>query len=364
MIAGARILKTGLAVTLSMLICEFFNIQPAIFAGTATILGMQPSVAQSIFNAREQVLAHFTSIGLAILLGLTFGTHPLSMGISTILIILIFNRFKWRSTISGGIIASIFILSSPSTEFLNHALVRSLAIFIGAGVALVVNVTIAPPRYRQPLIQKLLEHNILIYTAFIGAVQSYLTLKLPSGEDLKKQTTDIEGGFSAVSNLFDRYRLDLEASPGKEEESIRESIFLRDCISYNKGLWQRTRDILFLAQERKQRRLEAGDLPISQEFQEILEFLGHALNIYEESSSELQKKLQGEKSHPLEEPHIWSKLDQILNHWHDRFPSGSYYLHALIEVSLITYKIRWAAKESSRLASLNTVENPVAITTE
>ncbi|MHB8158833.1 MAG: hypothetical protein ACYDEQ_15840, partial [Desulfocucumaceae bacterium] len=80
-----------------------------------------------------------------------------------------------------------------------------------------------------------------------------------------------------------------------------------------------------------------------------LELLTEALELFSSYNTELSAKLESKNSNHLSEPHIWSKLDKILNNWHNQFPSGSYYLHALIEVSLITYKIRWAAKEAAQL---------------
>lgn len=350
MIIGARVLKTGLAVALSMFICNMLNIQPAIFAGAATVVNLQPSVGQSLLNAWEQVFVHFTSIGVAILVGLIIGPNPLSMGVATILVILVCNRFKWRSAISTGVVAAIFILGSPKTEFLDHALIRSLAIFIGLGVAMFINATIAPPRYRDPLIQKLLELNGQTSDSFIQAVNGYLNLAIRTPEEWEILQAKTEVLFQQAQNLLNLYRNNLGLEGGKlSPEKEKEASFFSEYIAYNKGLWQRTRDIHFLAQERKERRKEAGDLPVSPEFQEILELLRHVLELFILYNKELRKKLQGEKVPPVEEPRIWSKLDLILNRWHDRFPSGSYYLHALIEVALITYKLRWAAKESVRL---------------
>ncbi|MCR4440754.1 MAG: aromatic acid exporter family protein [Peptococcaceae bacterium] len=195
MFAGARIIKTGLAVALSLFICDYFNIQPSLFAGAATVLNMQPSVELSLYNAKEQLLVHSLSVCVAILLGLTIGTNPLSMGIATIIIIQLCQVFKWRGGVSAGVMAAIFVLASPHAEFLNHALVRSLAIFVGVSVALVVNLTIAPPRYRQPLQKKLVELNIHVSRLFYEAVQAFLRLSLPTPEEKEAMTKKTEDLF-------------------------------------------------------------------------------------------------------------------------------------------------------------------------
>lgn len=352
MLAGARILKTGLAVTISMLICTLLNVQPALFAGAATVLNMQPSVTKSFLNAREQIYVHFLSISIAVMVGLVLSPNPLSMGLATILVIYSCNKLKWRNAISGGVMAAIFILGAPEAEFLGHALTRSIAIFIGVGTALVVNLTIAPPRYRQPVIEKLLELNNIISQAYVLAIENYLELHTMEKEQVVVLNTEVDCKFREVTKLFDRYLTEgIPFSPGRAQED--DTRFFNDYLAYNKGLWQRTKDIIFLGGERVERRKQAGDLPISSEFQEILDLLHEALALFSAHNNSLQATLQGTAVELPEEPHIWRKLDNILNHWHNQFPSGGYYIHALVEVSLITYKIRWAAKEAVRLIGEN-----------
>ena len=350
MIGGARVFKTGIAVTISMYICVFFDIQPAVFAGAAAVLNLQPSLGKSLYNALEQILTQFIAIGMAIILGLTIGGNPLVMGLSTILVLLICNHFKWRSSISGGIMATIFVLGSPPDQFLNHALIRSLAIFIGVGAALLVNITIARPHYEAPLRSKLMELNKFIMDNFSQVVQNYLQLTPPNPDTLKGLDKQAGKFFNAVHDYYDLYKHDLGLLKDEEKDAqkIKTKLY-RDYLTYNKGLWQRTKDIFFLAQERSKRREEAGNLPISEDFQQILRLINNTLELLSQQNQELQKKITGETTTIAKEPHIWSKLDEIINQWHGHCCEGSYYLHALIEVSLITYKIRWAAKESACL---------------
>lgn len=354
MLKGARILKTGIAVAISMFICNYFQIEPAIFAAASAVLAMQPSVGLSLVNAREQMTIHFISIGIAVILGLTLGSHPLIMGLSTIIVLRICHHFKWRHGILGGIMATIFVLASPETEFLQHALVRTVVILIGVGTGLLVNITVAPPRYGQQLKEMLQKLNTHVTEAFIQAVHSYLNLDIRSAEEIENWQRETEKLFGQCYRLYDLYRYDKGAVSEQGGNDGEKGVdFYREYLTYNKGLRQRTRDILFLAQERLERRKKAGDLPISAEFQDILKLLADGLEMFTNHNEELQQKLAGHETHPVDEPHIWSKLDAILNRWHSHYPEGSYYLHALVEVSLITYKIRWAAKESVRLQELN-----------
>lgn len=349
MINGARVFKTGLAVTISLYACLFLNIQNTIFAATAAVLNLQPSVGKSLRNALEQVLIQAISITLAIILGLTIGGNPLTMGLSTILVILISNRLKWRTGMSGGIMATIFVLGSPPEQFLDHALIRSLSIFIGVASALFVNLIIAPPRYEVPLTKKLLDLNSFIFQAFSQAVENYTQLIELSPESMQKLSKQADQLFADTMGYYELYQHDLDPTQADENKEAKIN-FYEEYLIYNKGLWQRTKDILFLSGERITRRNKAGrTLPSSLEFQQILQLINDTLNLLAHHNEELQKKIAGEPFAIVEEPHIWSKLDLILDQWHSNLPNDNYYHHALIEIALITYKIRWAAKETVSL---------------
>jgi len=352
MINGARVIKTGIAVALSMLICDIFHVQPAIFAGATAVLTLQPSLGKSFNNALELILTQFIAITIAIILGMTIGGNPLVMGFSTILVILICNRFKWRSSISGGIMATIFVLGSPPDEFLTQAIIRSIVIFIGAISGLVVNVALAPPHYEMPLRMKLIMLNKFIFQNFKQVIQNYVQLTLPTPKALAELEKEIGKLFKEVHDYYDLYKHDLGIAKDNEQANRKMNAQLySDYLTYNKGLWQRTKDIFFLAEERSKRRKETGDQPISEDFQQILHLINNSLELFGLYNQELQEKIAGKTTKYVDEPHIWSKLEAIINQWqwHSQNHNEAYYLHvhALIEVSLITHKIRWAAKESA-----------------
>ena len=350
MINGARIIKTGIAVALSMFICDIFHVQPAIFAGATAVLTLQPSLGRSFNNALEQILTQLIAITIAIILGMTINGNPLVMGFSTVLVILICNRFKWRSSISGGIMATIFVLGSPPDQFLAHALIRSIVIFIGVGSGLIVNIVLAPPHYETPLRMKLIELNKFILQNFNQVIQNYVQITPPTPKALTEMEKEIGKLFKDVHKYYDLYKHDLGIPKDDEQANRKINTHLyRDYLAYNKGLWQRTKDIFFLAEERSKRRKKTGDQPVSEDFHRILHLINNSLELFDLYNRELQKKITGETTKYVEEPHIWSKLEAIINQWHSHNFDGGYYLHALIEVSLITHKIRWAAKESAFL---------------
>lgn len=349
---GARVLKTGLAVCLSLFICKLLKLDPPLFAAAAAVLNLQPALGLSFINAREQLTIHFLSIGIAITIGLLLGGNPLTSGLAAIAVILICNRLKLRTGIASGVMAAIFILASPEELFINHAAVRSATILIGVGMALLINLTIARPNYMRPLRTKLLELNDQVSQSFSRAVQCFFSLDIPSAEELGNETQKTEKLFREAQKLHELFLADAGPLLAAQNEDDKGHRLFHEYLAYNRGLWQRTKDVYFLAEERRERRKKAGDHPVSPEFQEIITLLQNTLELFVRHNNELKEKVERGVVFSAEDPHIWRGLDEIINRWYDRFPAGSYYLHALIEISIVTYKIRWAAKESVRLLNL------------
>lgn len=360
MTLGARTIKTGLAVAISIYICNFFNLHPSIFAGAAAVLAIQPSLGLSLASAKQQVLVHFAAITVGIFLGYSFGSHPLAVAISTITLILICQHFKWQNSISSAIVASIFVLASPEDEFLQQALIRSLSIFIGMGTGLIVNATIAPPHFNRLVQEKLLELNRSVSQSFFQSVQSYLSLAIPAPEDLESRKKTVGTLFKESRRIYKLHlvsdRHSLGGKDDNDEDSLKnqESGLFSEYLTYNTSLWQKSLDIFLLAEQRRDRRKESGDLPISPEFQEIMEILKITLEQFSHYNYCLQEKLSGKAYNGQKELLLmWNKLDLIINEWHDHFPSSPYHLHALIGVSIVADKIRWAETEAVRLLNLD-----------
>lgn len=348
---GARTLKTSLAVALSVYFCMLLNLEPALFAATSAVVSMQQSIGRSFRDAFEQIVVNLMAIGVGIVLGLMIPVLFISMAISTIIVILCCIKiFNMPNRIVLAVISSIIILASPQDQFLEHAMTRSLVLLVGIVVANLINITISPPHYRKVLEKKVINLNNFVIQAFSDSLNRYMHLNLPTEEEVSKNSEEFFKLFEDAEHLFELYReewkIPLRNTPGKKRE---EEKLLEEYLDYNRGLWQRSQDVLFLAGERKIRREDAPDPEISSEYNRIFEML---LNVMFNASCynlELQKKIKGEEAQIYPEPRVWKRLNDFINQWHDKNPTTNYYTHALMEVSIITYNIRWFAKESARI---------------
>ena len=96
---GARILKTGIAVTITMYLCKMLNLEPAFFGAVSAVVNMQPSIFLTVKTAKDQILVHMIGVGAGLAFGYLLGGSPLVMGIVSILLILVYIRLGLNSGI-------------------------------------------------------------------------------------------------------------------------------------------------------------------------------------------------------------------------------------------------------------------------
>lgn len=262
---GARVLKTGLAVTVALLICKIFNIEPALFAALTVVVNMQPSVSKSIKNAWEQISIHVLGVILALVLGLLLGNNPLVMGLAVVIMILFCNRIGWSNAIILGIVSEVFVLDAPPERFLQHAGTRSLAIFIGLGVALLINRILVPPEYKSRMVLQLelLFNDTSLY--FLQSIDKFITSSSLTDFEVKKPIT-LQRRLDEVFILFERAR---------EEFTSKDNVLLLERqLEICRGFMERGQNIDEMTELRVQRRLSPPSPmtsgTVSPEFQEIL----------------------------------------------------------------------------------------------
>ncbi|UWG97901.1 aromatic acid exporter family protein [Dehalobacter sp. DCM] len=354
---GARTLKTALAVAISVYLCELLHIGPALFAATSAVVCMQKSLGRSFKTALEEITVNVIAIAVAVTLGLLIPIQFLSMALATIILIVFFTKvIKVPNQIVLAVISAIFILASPQDEFLTQATSRSLALLIGLITANVINLTIAPPSYHRSLQAKLIELNNFSAQMLIDAVNRYHYINTITDEEKGKNKAELIMLYQEADSLYDLVRQEwnvtwfgIRKSTGKGHIS---NDFYKEYKNYCQGIWQRSQDLIFLAEERKARREKANAQTVSPEFDRIFEMLHHVIFSATSYNQQLQLKIKGEKTAPLPELHVWSKLHEIINEWQESKPDNSFYAHALTELSVVTYSIRWFAKESSRLLNM------------
>lgn len=353
MLIGARTIKTGLAVAATLFICKVFDIEPASFAAITAVVNMQPSVSKSLSNAWEQIGVHLLAIVLSLIIGLLFGTNPIFIGTTVVILILFCNRIGWPSGIVMGIVSIIFILDSPRETFLIHALSRSLSIFVGLGAALLINRVLAPPKYKSKFLSTLNDLVDLTSKYFLDSLHTFIhagDFTYYQKPDSQEQKNLLE----EANNLYEHAR---------EEMTIEDHpLFIERLMEICRGFIERGDSINQMTEQRVTRRRESyspAELQaITAEFKEILDILFIGYEKLAELTNSLSSRITEKKNSGLYEEDMvyWELFDQAIDNW-NRKVCGVFYLRALMEVSVVATELRWANRRTISL--LNMVHKPL-----
>lgn len=162
---GARIIKTGIAVTISLYLAILLDIGPIVYAAVAAVLSTQPSLYRSWQNVTEQLQANIIGAIMAVTFTYFLGNSPFIVGLVVMLVIAINIQLKMEKSISLSVVTVIAIMESTTGNFLLFALDRFLLILLGIGSSFLVNMIFLPPKYEDRLYARIsqLHQHVLSY---------------------------------------------------------------------------------------------------------------------------------------------------------------------------------------------------------
>lgn len=347
---GARVLKTGIAVALTMYLCKLAGLEPAFFGAVSAVINIQPSIFLTLRAARDQIFVHILGVAAGFFFGYFLGVNPFSAGLIVILLIPIYIKLRLHSGITMGIVAALFVLSSSTEEFIIHALARSGVIFVGLGSAMLVNVLLWPPKYTASLKEKLRQSNEAAVLYFCRAVQDYAGLDA-SGEihidmEQRKRVYKLNKEARMFLELLSNERQFVaESSAPQEWISLAEKL-----IDYNESIIKKGDRIFDLLPIRLDRRMNSGAPPVSEEFKAILGILEEGCTIVIRLNGKIRSVIiEGGMAAPEEiSEEYWESLTRAIEQWQPRL-TGSYYLHGLLEVAVTANEIKWATRQAKIL---------------
>ncbi|RKQ33533.1 FUSC family protein [Oceanobacillus halophilus] len=149
---GPRMVKTGLAVALTLLITGMLDLKLEIVAAIASVLAMQPSIMRSFAYIKEVLLSNGVAVIFALLGTFLLGGHPLSVGAVVIISIAINIRLGLNKTVSLTVltIMAMMLASDNGINFI-YIIERISLIAIGVASAFVINVVVFPPDHKKIL---------------------------------------------------------------------------------------------------------------------------------------------------------------------------------------------------------------------
>ncbi|MCZ8521084.1 MULTISPECIES: FUSC family protein [Paenibacillus] len=153
MALGARVLKTGIAVTLSLYVAMLLGFTPPVIAAVAAIFAMQPSIYRSWRYFLDQLQTNLLGAMLALAAGHFFSNEPIAIGIVCILVILICLQMKMEETIGITLVTVVAVMEASGQW--DFALNRFLLSLTGIGAAFLVNIFFIPPKPKVQFVSQI-----------------------------------------------------------------------------------------------------------------------------------------------------------------------------------------------------------------
>ncbi|NLA26351.1 MAG: hypothetical protein GX878_03040 [Firmicutes bacterium] len=205
---GARTVKTGLVVTLTVLLvnlleakigAESYNI--AGIAAITAIISMQPSIKGSLQTFRNRIIATFIGAIIAFVLALTLGLNAFYLGLGSIAIILICLQLKLNESIRFALV-TLVALGTISSFDVMQIVYRVSGILIGLTVSTGLNIVFLPPDYTEDLKSKINELRIKFECLYSSVISDILRDKNVEKDIIKNKRQMIRDELDDVRDIF------------------------------------------------------------------------------------------------------------------------------------------------------------------
>lgn len=143
---GGRVVKTGIAVFITVLICEFFKF-PVIFAAITAIISIEPTASESIKKGLIRFPAAVIGAAYSMTLTALIGNTALTYALSAMLTIVTCYKLKLDAGILVATLTAVNMIPVTHDHFFIAFLERIATTTIGIAVAAFVNLLILPPHY-------------------------------------------------------------------------------------------------------------------------------------------------------------------------------------------------------------------------
>lgn len=286
---GARVLKTGVAIVLSLFVAELLHLPSPVFAGIAAIFAIQPSIYRSYLTILEQVQGNIIGATIAVTFGLMFGHEIVAIGIAAILVIGIMLKLKLENAVSLALVTLVAIMVYEGEDFLQFGFIRFLTVMVGVFAAFVVNLVFLPPKYEIKLFTMIneLQDNIIRWLRLAIRHASEHT-------STKKALSKFDKKLNEIKKLYDFFKEERYYSKTKRYQKARKLVIYRQMIATTK----RSLELLHRLHKHEN---EITNLPES--FRNLIQdWLDYLLTYHEQLLLKYTGKLKPEHSHIDESP--------------------------------------------------------------
>lgn len=185
---GMRTIKTGLAVSISVMLAELVGLSSPLFVGIGAISTMQASVSESFAMGKNRILGTIMGAIVALIMSYIFPSNIFFLALGIIIVIHILNLLGWKKSINLSAIVFLAVFLNHDEAMIPYAISRVFDTFVGIVVGVLINYFIAAP------------NNDKVFNK----------LALPLIDECKKYTYDIVVGKKKVDlNIFKEHLSEL-----------------------------------------------------------------------------------------------------------------------------------------------------------
>lgn len=166
---GARTLKTGIAIFLSLVIPYLLGYPDmAALSGISAIFSLQQSVKRSFTVVKDRVFANTLGGIIAVFVVMTIGNSFFTVALAASVLIAMLHQLNLDRVIGLASVTLIIIMLADQDQIVVEAFVRVLSTIVGVVVTFIVNSLVFPPKYEARLLLKI-ENNTADLTKYTRA---------------------------------------------------------------------------------------------------------------------------------------------------------------------------------------------------
>lgn len=226
---GARVLKTGIAVTLALYISMWLNFTSPVIAAVAAIFAMQPSLYRSWRHLLEQLQSNTLGALIAMLAGVYVSKEPIVVGLVCMIVIMLCLKLKMDGALGLTLVTVIAVMEASGQW--DFALNRFFLVLIGIGCAFFINIFFLPPnpkvQFTKQIEDVFARLSLLLRTAISDEMKESVT------RDEKKQ---LEGTLHSISEKYTVFEEETKKMKKPSYSHIRQLVLYKQMLAtLNKG---------------------------------------------------------------------------------------------------------------------------------
>jgi len=172
---GARVVKTAVAVTISILIAESLDLYTFQFAGIIAVLSVQPSIYRSLRSALQMMASAVVAALLGAAALFSLGGTFYAMGLVAFILMILHVKIRWTNSLLVSVVVGINTMGTIGLDFKEAALNQIALVLIGTVTGTLVNMI------RKPVHQERAEVVLTQSEGMLRVLLNLIVLDLENG---------------------------------------------------------------------------------------------------------------------------------------------------------------------------------------